>query len=248
MSSCVWIVKWCHDGEIGIVHESKPDWEPEGFLWKGPDLAPGFRIDLTDSADSPGAGQFMNAAMVHYAEKLNAMFAQVPPVPPLIPGTRLIAPSTDPAATSLVRYKGRVEVEPPAVGSVTGTFKRGYSSALPLRDDPSLTPARKTLNDAMMENIDNWGKDLAGIVPCLRCGGPAGYLGIRCERVGGCRTAEELIGEPPEVREWSKDGEPRFTAIGQIPGRSPEHWIQVVQPTRELAIQAWRETVLKALR
>lgn len=32
---------------------------------------------------------------------------------------------------------------------------------------------------------------LAGQVTCLRCGGPAGFLGIACRRVGGCRTAEE---------------------------------------------------------
>lgn len=38
--------------------------------------------------------------------------------------------------------------------------------------------------------------DMTGQVRCLRCGGHAGFLGIRCERVGGCRTAEERVGEP----------------------------------------------------
>jgi len=102
------------------------------------------------------------------------------------------------------------------------------------------------------DNINSWGKDLAGIVPCLRCGGPAGYLGIRCERVGGCRTTEERVPEPIIGR---ADAEGRVWPLGAdiVPGNyrktlcAPaeacwmfrEDWSKRYA-TVELAVAAWK--------
>lgn len=86
-------------------------------------------------------------------------------------------------------------------------------------------------------------ENMRGLATCLRCGGPAGFLGIRCERVGGCATAEERVAamEPDAdlVLPMTVRGETRW--LLPAPDRrtpSPGY------ATRDLAIAAWREAML----
>lgn len=85
------------------------------------------------------------------------------------------------------------------------------------------------------QTVHDWGKDLAGLVKCLRCGGPAGYLGLSCQRVGGCKTAEERVGEPPPgvIRQapWRYSSEPSWSWAGA----EPRAWA-----TEALAVAAWK--------
>lgn len=76
-----------------------------------------------------------------------------------------------------------------------------------------------------------------GMVTCLRCGGPAGYLGIACQRVGGCRTAEERVAGMPRpgvVVYYSR----RMREVVFVCGDSGE------QQSSAAAIAAWRDAML----
>lgn len=94
----------------------------------------------------------------------------------------------------------------------------------------------------------------AGMVRCGRCGGPAGYLGIRCERVGGCRTAEERVAAMAPVVMGRLD-EQRYSAdVWEVWATDAcDEWAWVIGPgrnakryaTRDLAIAAWREEMLR---
>lgn len=125
--------------------------------------------------------------------------------------------------STVVRYKGRVEpsgalAEPP----------RDPAKVLTYYGDGGETPPPCTTD--------------AGIVKCLRCGGPAGYLGLRCERVGGCRTAAERVGEPPpgtiQKGRWRYTDEPSWS----WDGAGARAWA-----TEALAIAAWKAVRLSEL-
>lgn len=100
---------------------------------------------------------------------------------------------------------------------------------------------------------------------CPRCAGPAVELlfSVMCERVGGCMTAEERIGEPHTLQV-----SPRYESVYNAETRSAEKrmthescWIassrlaplgggrwpyhQATHPTREGAIALWRAAVGK---
>lgn len=94
----------------------------------------------------------------------------------------------------------------------------------------------------------------AGMVRCGRCGGPAGYLGIRCERVGGCRTAEERVAAMEPVVMGRLD-EQRYSAdVWEVWATDAcDEWAWVIGPgrnakryaTRDLAVAAWREEMVR---
>jgi len=99
----------------------------------------------------------------------------------------------------------------------------------------------------------------AGRVSCLRCGADAGFLGISCNRVGGCRLPEpeepRILGpvfngpgERPETADvWR---EPLFSDdyTKTIPEEAWTHCLAerdedgcfALYATRELAVSAWR--------
>ncbi len=79
---------------------------------------------------------------------------------------------------------------------------------------------------------------------CARCGGPV--LLVSCAREGGCRTAEERVGEPSvSVRLWTALG---CQGAGETVWAAKGHGIRTERPTREGAIAAWREKALAAER
>lgn len=109
------------------------------------------------------------------------------------------------------------------------------------------------------DDVSRWGKDLAGEVRCLRCGGPAGFLGIACRRIGGCRTAEERVaarGEPivavrretwngytdeiPSSRPCNPQGRGEVSYSCLDPRRVEQRWF----PSEALALADWRERAL----
>jgi hypothetical protein len=75
---------------------------------------------------------------------------------------------------------------------------------------------------------------------CPRCAGPAVELltSVRCERVGGCRTLEERIGEPQMGIGRSTNMEAFWVAFGR--------GLSITHPTSEGAIAAWREKAIAA--
>lgn len=77
---------------------------------------------------------------------------------------------------------------------------------------------------------------------CPRCGGPATTLLVSttCERDGGCKTAEERVGEPFVQCAFTRQGEPHWFATGRF--KTASH------PTRDGAIAAWREAEITAER
>ncbi len=78
---------------------------------------------------------------------------------------------------------------------------------------------------------------------CARCGGPV--LLVSCAREGGCRTAEERIGEPVAIAVPS-GGEGAWFVRSPLGGG--QRYCEGVHPTREGAIARWREKALAAER
>lgn len=85
---------------------------------------------------------------------------------------------------------------------------------------------------------------------CPRCGGPATELvtSVACERVGGCRTMDERMGEPPVFREYGGSRHEWFWTTTD----ATDGWCAaedaLSHPTREGAIALWRERRAAELR
>lgn len=85
---------------------------------------------------------------------------------------------------------------------------------------------------------------MQGRTRCLRCGGDAGFLGLSCQRVGGCKTKSERVAAL--VPDWcvkvpSKGGE----IIWQAGGAGPQ--AVYVHPTRDGAISLWRTAMAERM-
>lgn len=80
---------------------------------------------------------------------------------------------------------------------------------------------------------------------CPRCGGHAyvGLLKVECERVGGCQTLDERMGEPSVQSTSFGHGEVYYIAYGEHEeslGEAARKDEVGTHPTRDGAIEAWR--------
>lgn len=111
--------------------------------------------------------------------------------------------------------------------------------------------ARRTLAQDMLE----WAQEKVAREhkpkhSCIRCGGPAyvGLLSVTCERVGGCKTEDERIGEPVVYRVTRGSAEQVLNGCSETVWQAKSSCFTEWHPTREGAIALWRESALAAER
>jgi hypothetical protein len=85
---------------------------------------------------------------------------------------------------------------------------------------------------------------------CPRCGGPAytGLQHVECLRPGGCRTAEERIGEPVVALGMDENNEDLWIAMSREMDVGAPYGRPYSHPTQAGAIALWREAAIAAER